>query len=154
MESYERTNSIRPAGVWRRHVGTGDQAQHGKSSGDRVWINWQLARDRPAVEDDGEARSTMKPGNSGGGKGPPLKGNARSDKGPRIGDEPNNSTKCSEVADGVARQSEGIAQLSLYALYDKVYRGDVLVFRPMNAARDRGAAGVDGQTLRTSKSTG
>src|ERR1700674_3270338 len=30
-----------------------------------------------------------------------------------IGDEPNNSTKCSEVADGVARQSEGIAQLSL-----------------------------------------
>jgi hypothetical protein len=30
-----------------------------------------------------------------------------------IGDEPNNSTKCSEVADGVARQSEGIAQVSL-----------------------------------------
>ena len=25
----------------------------------------------------------MKPGNSGGGKGPQLKGNARSDKGPR-----------------------------------------------------------------------
>src|SRR5438445_492416 len=29
-----------------------------------------------------------------------------------IGDEPNNSIKCSEVADGVARKSEGIARLS------------------------------------------
>src|SRR5712691_5649477 len=29
-----------------------------------------------------------------------------------IGDEPNNSIPCSEVADGVARKSEGIARLS------------------------------------------
>src|SRR6267143_1820602 len=29
-----------------------------------------------------------------------------------IGDEPNNSIQCSEVADGVACKSEGIAQLS------------------------------------------
>jgi hypothetical protein len=55
----------------------------------------------------------MKPGNAGGGKGPQLEGNARSDEDGGIGDEPNNPRKCSEVADGVARQSEGIAQLSL-----------------------------------------
>ena len=54
----------------------------------------------------------MKPGNAGGGKGPQLKGNARSDEDGGIGDEPSNPSKCSEVADGVARQSEGIARLS------------------------------------------
>src|SRR6266852_1937585 len=54
----------------------------------------------------------LKPGNAGGGKGPQLKGNARSDEDRGIGDEPNNPRKCSEVADGVARESEGIAQLS------------------------------------------
>ena len=54
----------------------------------------------------------MKPGNSGGGKGTQLKTNVTSDKGPRDWDEPNNSIQCSEVADGVARQSEGIAQPS------------------------------------------
>ena len=55
----------------------------------------------------------MRPGNAGGGKGPQLKGNARSNEGGGIGVEPNNPSKRSEIADGVARQSEGIAQLPL-----------------------------------------
>src|SRR5665811_60795 len=54
----------------------------------------------------------MKLGNAGGGKGPQLKGNARSDEDGGIDDESSNPRKCSEVADGVARESEGIAQLS------------------------------------------
>src|SRR5438309_7727620 len=58
----------------------------------------------------------MKPGNAGGGKGPQLKGNARSNEGGGIGVEPNNPNKRSEIADGVARQSEGIAQLPLLRL--------------------------------------
>src|ERR1700752_5030457 len=53
----------------------------------------------------------MKPGNAGRAKEPPLKGNARSNEGGGIGVEPNNPSKRSETADGVARQSEGIAQL-------------------------------------------
>jgi len=53
-----------------------------------------------------------KPGNAGGGKGPQLKGNARSDEDGGIGVEPNNPSQRSEVADSVARQSEGIARLS------------------------------------------
>ena len=60
--------------------------------------------ERPAV--------LLKPGNAGGGKGPQLKGNARSDEDGGIDDESSNPRKCSEVADGVARESEGIAQLS------------------------------------------
>ena len=39
----------------------------------------------------------MKPGNAGGGKGPQLKGNARSDEDGGIGVEPNNPSQCSEV---------------------------------------------------------
>ena len=55
----------------------------------------------------------MKPGNAGGGKGPQLEGNARSNEDGGIGVEPNNPSKRSEVADGVARKSEGIAQPTL-----------------------------------------
>jgi hypothetical protein len=42
-----------------------------------------------------------KPGNSGGGKGPQLKADARSDDGREIGDEPDNSRVFSRVAGGV-----------------------------------------------------
>src|SRR5215469_4792738 len=59
-----------------------------------------------------EDRQTCR-GNGGGGKGPQLTGDARSDEDGGIGVEPNNPRKCSEVADGVARQSEGSAQLPL-----------------------------------------
>src|SRR5215217_5446901 len=46
----------------------------------------------------GEAKPPLKPANPGGGKGPWLKANARSDEGPReIGDEPSTSRKGSEV---------------------------------------------------------
>src|ERR1700730_10463307 len=55
----------------------------------------------------------MKPGNAGGGKEPQLKANARSGEGRGIDDESNNPSKCSEAADGVTRESEGIAQLSI-----------------------------------------
>ena len=39
----------------------------------------------------------MKPGNSGGGKGPQLKGNARSDEDRGIDDESSHPALCSEV---------------------------------------------------------
>ena len=39
----------------------------------------------------------MKPGNAGGGKGPQLKANARSDEDGGIDVESNNPSKCSEV---------------------------------------------------------
>jgi len=43
-------------------------------------------------------------------------------------------TKCSEVADGVARQSEGSPNFRFYVLYDKVYREDVM-HSPMTVAK-------------------
>jgi hypothetical protein len=45
----------------------------------------------------------MRPGNVGGGKGPQLKGNARSDEDGGIDHESINPSKRSEIADGVAR---------------------------------------------------
>ena len=45
-----------------------------------------------------------KPGNAGGGKGPQLKADARSNKERGIGDEPTNPFKRSEVADCVTRK--------------------------------------------------
>ena len=89
----------------------------------------------------------MKPGNAGGGKGPQLKGNARSDEDGGIGDEPSNPSKRSEVADGVARQSEGIARLSfLCAVRQGVPQGR-LAFAYECCKANGGAAGVDGQTF-------
>ena len=54
----------------------------------------------------------MRPGNDGGGKGPQLKGNAGGNEDGGIDVEPNNASKRSEVAGVVARQGEGVTQLS------------------------------------------
>jgi hypothetical protein len=51
----------------------------------------------------------MKPGNAGRGKGPQFRANARRGK----AQEPTSSEKCAETSDGIARQSEGNAHLSL-----------------------------------------
>src|SRR5215472_16280783 len=76
----------------------------GSPSGDRRGD--QLApRERQAGPFGVAERSVvpMKPGNAGGGKGPQLKGNARSDEDGGIDVESINPRKRSEVADGVAR---------------------------------------------------
>src|SRR5690349_789174 len=92
----------------------GNSSNTGSPSGDR--FGGQLApRERQAGPFGVAERSVRarKPGNAGRAKGPQLKGNARSDEDGGIGDESINPRKRSEVADGVARQSEGSAQLSL-----------------------------------------
>src|SRR5271168_3057731 len=81
MESYERTSSIRPAGV----VATacrqwGPCATREVPAVIAVRINWQLVRERPGRFGMAERLVVLtKPGNSGGGKGPQLKADARSD---------------------------------------------------------------------------
>jgi len=64
----------------------------GSPSGDRS-VDQRAARERKAGP-TGMAEGLvllLKPGNSGGGKGPQLKADARSDDGREIGDEPDNS---------------------------------------------------------------
>ena len=64
---------------------------------------------------------------------------------------PGTSGKCSEVADGVTGESEGCAGLSVYLLYDKLYRKDVLRYAYDRCKANKGAPGWTGRTLRTSK---
>ena len=64
----------------------------GSPSGDRS-VDQRAARERKAGP-TGMAEGLVvltKPGNAGGGKGPQLKADARSDEGGEIGDEPDNS---------------------------------------------------------------
>jgi hypothetical protein len=81
VERYERTSSIRPAGVLAtacRQKGT--IRNTGSPSGDRG-VDQLAARERQAGLTGMAERLVVltKPGNSGGGKGPQLKADARSD---------------------------------------------------------------------------
>src|SRR5215467_4343458 len=83
MESYERTSfhqSCRGIGDGMQAKGTTRNTR--SPSGDRV-SDQLAARERQAGPTGMTERLVvlLKPGNSGGGKGPQLKGNARSNKG-------------------------------------------------------------------------
>jgi len=120
----------------------------GSPSGDRG-CDQPASRERQAGPYGGTERPVvlMKPGNAGGGKGPQLKGNARSNEGGGIGVEPNNPSKRSEIADGVARQSEGIAQLPLLRLVRQGVPQGRSGIRLRMLQSNGGAAGVDNQTF-------
>ena len=85
MEKHERIRSIEPAGVLARACVHRRPDEHtGSPSGDHG-VDQPAARERQAgpygvAERPGRP---MKPGNAGGGKGPQLKTNATSNKGPR-----------------------------------------------------------------------
>jgi hypothetical protein len=85
MERYERTGSIGPAGV----VATA--CKHRRPDATReaptvIAVTGQLTTRERQVRPFGVAERLavpLKPGNAGGGKGPQLKMDARSNKGPR-----------------------------------------------------------------------
>ena len=84
MECYERTSSIDPAGAVAtacRH--RGPYATREVPAGIAV-LDQLAARERKAGPTGMTERLAVptKPGNSGGGKEPQLKGNARSNEGP------------------------------------------------------------------------
>ena len=105
-EQHERTGSIRPAGV----VATACRQRRPDAT--REAPNGDRGRDQPATRERqagpyGVAERfvvPVKPGNSGGGKGPQLKGNARSDEGHgALTMSLATPGYCSGVADGVPR---------------------------------------------------
>ena len=93
MEEYERTGFHQSC----RGIGDGMSAKGaihntGSPSGDRG-VDQLAARERRAgLTGMAEGLAVLrKPGNAGGGKGPQLKADARSDDEREIGDEPANS---------------------------------------------------------------
>jgi len=88
----------------------------------------------------------MKPGNAGGGKWPQLKANSRSDEDGGIGVSLTTPASVQKLQTALHEKAKEAPDFRFYALYDKVYRKDVLTFAYERKANG-GAAGVDGQTF-------
>jgi group II intron reverse transcriptase/maturase len=86
----------------------------------------------------------MKPGNAGGGKGPQFESNARSSEAQGIG-KPTNPGKLQDLQTALHTKAKGASTYRFYALYDKLYRADVLAEAYRRCRVNGGAPGVDGQ---------
>src|SRR5436305_11500276 len=64
-----------------------------------------------------------------------------------IGEEPTNSQKVQKLQAALHAKAKGSPAFRFYALYDKVYRDDVLWVAYRRCLLNGGAAGIDGQTF-------
>src|ERR671910_2104778 len=90
----------------------------------------------------------MRPGNAGGGKGPEFKTDVR--RGMRAGRLAMSlppPPKVQELQEALHAKAKGSPDYRFYALYDKVYRRDVLEWAYVRCRANGGAAGVHGQTF-------
>jgi RNA-directed DNA polymerase len=96
----------------------------------------------------------MKPANVGGGKGPWFKVNARSGDSREIGVSLLPPTKVGKLQEALHAKAKSAPKYRFYALYDKVYRADVLWHAWQCCRVNGGSAGVDGQTFETIQAYG
>jgi RNA-directed DNA polymerase len=88
-----------------------------------------------------------KPGNAGGGKGPQFKVNVRSGDSREIGVSLVPPVKVGKLQETLHAKAKRAPTYRFYALYDKVYRADVLWHAYQCCRANDGSAGVDGQTF-------
>ncbi len=88
-----------------------------------------------------------KPGNAGGGKGPWFRVNVRSGESREIGVSLIPPPKVQKLQETLHAKAKSAPNYRFYALYDKVWRRDVLAFAYGCCLANQGAAGVDGQTF-------
>jgi len=86
----------------------------------------------------------VKPGNAGGGKGPWFRTDPRRSEGAEIG---NLATPASvqKLQTALHAKAKTEAEFRFYALYDKIYREDILAHAYAQCRSNKGAPGVDGQ---------
>jgi group II intron reverse transcriptase/maturase len=89
----------------------------------------------------------LKPGNAGGGKGPWFKADVGKSESREIGVSLSTPEKVRKLQTALHAKAKGSPECRFYALYDKVYREDILAFAYRSCKANRGAAGVDGQTF-------
>ena len=88
-----------------------------------------------------------KPGNAGGGKGPQFQVNVRSGDSREIGVSLTPPLKVGKLQETLHAKAKSAPGYRFYALYDKVYRADVLWHAYQCSRFNDGSAGVDGQTF-------
>src|SRR5207244_1314464 len=114
MEKYERISSIKPAGVMATACRQKGPAATREAPAVIARRSTGTSRELgQAVWGDGEARSTNEAGQCRSREGASVERKRKKRRRRRDWRESINPRKCSEVADGVARQSEGSAQFSL-----------------------------------------
>jgi RNA-directed DNA polymerase len=86
----------------------------------------------------------MTPGNAGRGKGPWFKRNVGSSEEARRLGNLSTPNKVQELQKALHAKAKGDPGYRFYALYDKLYRDDVLVHAYARCKTNAGAAGVDG----------
>jgi hypothetical protein len=89
----------------------------------------------------------MKSGNADGGKRPQLRANARSNEDGGIDVSLATPASVQKLQMALHAKAKEAPDFRFYALYDKVYRKDVLAFAYECCKANGGAAGVDGQTF-------
>ena len=89
----------------------------------------------------------LKLGNAGGGKGPQFKVNVRSGESREIGVSLVPPLKVQKLQATLHAKAKSAPSYRFYALYDKMWRRDVLAFAYGSCFANQGAAGVDGQTF-------
>lgn len=95
-----------------------------------------------------------KPGNAGGGKGPSFKIGVESGKRGRVTMSLQPPQQLAKLQTALHAKAKAFPDYRFYALYDKLYRWDVLVHAYERCQANKGAAGVDDQAFRDIASYG
>src|ERR1041385_9271620 len=126
----------------------GDRTQHGRPQTVGACPQPDAREGQAGVF--GESERSIVPaklGNASGGKGPQFQFNVQSGESREIGVSLLPPPKVRKLQETLHAKAKSAPNYRFYALYDKVYRRDILAYAYDCCLENQGAAGVDGQTF-------